>query len=482
MLLGTGAKPVKGMRLDFLDQERYIWDPAVVMKIQTIKSKVFVSLRCIGWPKEYDELVEWTSHRIAPAFTFTKQVKGLLNLLCKKKRKPSQQELDALPRGARKQYGTHWPVMVHFRTPHPLVKGHEEDELLCLTGEDALRNEPLVFIQPYAPTLLPRSIQRLLLYQNGVWLPARNLRAWTDDPYRLGVLPSGFVQAHEMAQQDDGNAGSLPPNAMEKGALLRATYRIKTRNGARVRDGSLVAVTPTAPFKEDDYDSSYEDEPQDTVLTAKRDQRDGDVKMEHKEESSEEEQFEPQEYVPPPELPPPIRITDIIYPNCGVKRCKHSNQYTASVCMGGNEIILGTFPTQTQAYQASRIAASASGHEDDMVQPMETNLRNAQLADLQAISIDSVIAVVEKEYDPIIQKFCLHEWAMQLIRRRAYLQRVEEKQDLAYTTRTRNEADDIFNDMACASGDVKAAGRPRKNKHKNVPRKIDRASMRFIDH
>jgi len=76
-----------------------------------------------------------------------------------------------------------------------------------------------------------------------------------------------------------------------------------------------------------------------------------------------------------------------------VKRCKLTNQWTTSICLGG---------TQRQAYQVRRIAP---GKEVEI----ESSIHMAQMMDLHAVSIEAVIEAREKQYKSNLHEFSLHE-------------------------------------------------------------------------
>ena len=428
----------------------YIWSEGRVIRIDH-KNGTHVTIRYDGWGESYDERALWTSDRLAPLFTFTKCVKCLVNILPKVKGNPRKSELDALPSTARKAYSNLWPCKVQFRMPHPVVEGLD-DEDNCLYAEEFLRAEANVFIQPYCSHLLPPHVRDSNDLDGGRWLAAKRLRLWTDDPLKLGVLPKNFNEAFEIATNDTGIVGVLPAMAIEKGTLLKAIFRVHSRAGVSLRDGALLEA-PDVPERLREEPLEPIMEPPVVVQTRQvdkplPDKLDKDLPLTN---------------VPPPSLPPPIEITDPIYHGCGVRRCKTTSQWTASMCLGGNEIFLGLFPTQTQAYQATRVAAG----EDIQI---ETDLRKAQLADLLAVPIEAIIDAKEKQYVPAIHDFSIHEYSLQQIRHEAYLTQLEAQQ--------RAEKGD--SDRQASSVSV-IAPPPRKNKRKGTPRKVDLGKKCFVE-
>jgi len=448
----TVKKPKVGMRLEMRDAD-YIWSPARVVAIDKVKDGTHVICRYDGWGDTFDERALWESERLAPLFCFTKRVKCLVNILSKPKSNPRKSELDALPPGARKTYSNLWPCVVQIRMPHPFVEGLE-DEDNCLYAEEFLKDEDKVFIQPYAPHLLPQPVRECSDQDGGRWLNAKRLRLWTDEPSKLGVLPKNFDQVYEIAKNDTETVGFLPASAIEKGSLLKAIYRVHSRAGAQLLDGALHEVS--------DVPERLQEEPPEPVMKppAVVQIRQDTLELVPSAEAIPNLQLP----VPPPSLPPPIEITDSIYYGCGVTRCKLTNQWTASVCLGGNELFLGTFPTQTQAYQATRIAAG-----EDV--KMETDERTARLKDLHAVPIEAVIETKEKHYKPEVHEFSLHDYSLQKIRYEAYRIQMEGQQQ--------DETNDSESQTEMQAESIVAVS--SKKKRKGAPRKVDLEKHCYID-
>lgn len=229
------------MRLDTRDEE-HIWCP---VRVINAKSNNTIKVRFEGWGPEYNETISWTSERLKPLYTFTKSVKCLVDLLEMKPGVPKQHEL--VSPNTKKAYSNLWPCKVQFRMPHPFVEGQaDKDE--CLNAKEFLKEEPNVFVQPYSMVSLPDYVRDMLDRDGGIWLDAKRLRLWSDDPAVLGVFPEGFERALEMARKDDETVGILPASAIEKGSLLRDIYRVNSRNGSDVTDGSI-QFTPVQIYK-----------------------------------------------------------------------------------------------------------------------------------------------------------------------------------------------------------------------------------------
>jgi hypothetical protein len=121
--------------------------------------------------------------------------------------------------------------------------------------------------------------------------------------------------------------------------------------------------------------------------------------------------------------------------------------------LGGNELFLGSFPTQTQAYQATRIAV-------DKGTEIEANIAEARLEDLRSVPIEAVIEAREQKYDTNVHEFSIHEYALQQIRYEAGLVRLG---------------------VLSIPAQQKEASRPRKKKRKGTPRKVDLNNHCYID-
>lgn len=432
-----------------LDRDK-IWSPARVVRVEKgDKEGTHVTVHYDGWADTFDERVLWTSGRLAPLFSFTKQVKCLVDILHKQKNKPRKAEMEELPSGARRTYCNLWPCTVQLRMPHPVVDGLEDEES-CMYADEFLKSEENVFIKPYASHLLPQYVRDSNSHDDGRWINARRLRIWTDEPAKLGVLPRNFSEVYEIAKNDTETVGVLPMSAIEKGSLLNAIYRVHSRAGTQLRDGALYEASGI-PERLMEKSLVPTMKPPEVVQIRNM-----------------EEDYQPLGPVPPPFLPPPIQITELIYHGCGVRRCKETgcepHNWTASVCLGGNELFLGSFPTQTQAYQATRIAAG----EDVEI---ETDLRKARLADLRAVPIEAVISATEKNCDPTVHDFSLHHYTMDQIRYEAYRSELEAKE----------QAENSFSEGKMESiGAAPPSQSPRK-KRKGTPRKVDREKCCYMD-
>ena len=159
------------------------------------------------------------------------------------------------------------------------------------------------------------------------------------------------------------------------------------------------------------------------------------------------------EYSEPPKLPPPMVITDPLYPRSGVSKCKTTNQWVAFLSMNGNPVFLGSFPTESQAWLATR---KARGENVEMPKTFV----DAQHLDLQAVSMEAVIDAYESQYDPAVHTFSLHSWTLAKINYYCYM-----REKLSAETRTCQKGTAPKYERRSAKAD-------RKSKRKGHPRKL----------
>jgi hypothetical protein len=235
-LVSTVAKPNVGVRVDARDGDN-IWAPGSVVGID----KDSVLIHYDGWESTYDESIPWNSNRLAPEFAFTKQVKCLVDLLPKPSGKPTEEQLQSRAPGAKKAFCLYWPCNVQLRMPHPLDQG---------LAQQYLMTEDKIFIQPYAPHLLPSFDASI--FDGGRWVHVKQVHFWMDDPFQLGIMPTNFDKAFEMANKDDSIVGTLPASAFQKKSLLKAVYRVHSLEGAETRNGALTQAVEIPKHEQDE--------------------------------------------------------------------------------------------------------------------------------------------------------------------------------------------------------------------------------------
>jgi hypothetical protein len=74
--------------------------------------------------------------------------------------------------------------------------------------------------------------------------------------------------------------------------------------------------------------------------------------------------------------------------------------------MNGNQVFLGSFPTESQA----RLAIKKAKGESDVEIPQTLN--EAFQVNLQSVSMEAIIDAFEANYDPAVHNFSLHNWTL----------------------------------------------------------------------
>mmetsp|Transcript_28094 Transcript_28094/g.41794 ORF Transcript_28094/g.41794 Transcript_28094/m.41794 type:complete len:633 (-) Transcript_28094:552-2450(-) len=432
------VKPSVGTGIEIRDPD-FIWSAATIVNIQygtnsdsksdndeSTAKITDVTVRYDGWGCQWDETLTWPSRRLAKLFTYTKRVKCFVDILSKGK-------------------GTQcsvWPCTVSIRMPHP-------NNANLARAEEFLRLEANVFVVPYCQHLLPQHIRKSL-ENGGRWMKNSRLRLWRDDVDGLGRLPKGLLDAHKTAKEDTATPGTLPLKVFEAGTLLSAQYRVRKIGGEPVNGamftGECPPPLPITPKKKSS--ATMKDAGKNSSSNGKSSDRMRDLSIirnstSEDDETEEEEEYQPPKYVPPPTCPPPIRVTEPVYPTGGVVRLGKTKSWGASVSFGGNDLFLGSFPTQTQAADAIQAALSSSKHANEVSdgethvssdsestsqEAMKCDENSARLADLNAVSLESSMAAIENQ--DITQpnsSMSLHDWTLQLIRHKSYISEEREK-------------------------------------------------------
>mmetsp|Transcript_12418 Transcript_12418/g.28745 ORF Transcript_12418/g.28745 Transcript_12418/m.28745 type:complete len:150 (-) Transcript_12418:771-1220(-) len=146
-----------------------------------------------------------------------------------------------------------------------------------------------------------------------------------------------------------------------------------------------------------------------------------------------------------------------------------SNRYLATVAKNGNDVFLGSFPTQTQAWIATRKAVGENI-------PEIPDLESAQVADLQAVSMEEIIDTYEANHNPAIHNFSLHEWTLGTINHYCYQRALKEKEKQQKEDKQEGPTEEIRPDE---SGKESAAVNKGKRKQ-TQPRKVDQATKQYI--
>ena len=415
------VEPAVGMEIDFRDPD-FIWSSGKIVAVKSTKSKAGkkqVTVQYDGWSPDWNEVVSWPSVRIAKLFTYTKRIRCFVDGILPKKNPPKKK---APGDPGRTPVTCHvWPCMVRFRMPHP---AHRE------RAEELLRLEPNVFVQPYAPDTLPNDIV-CTIENGGVWLHNGRMRLWKNENglAMLGTVHPSFEFAYKVGLNDLATPGKLPYRAMEVGSLLNADYRVFKVGGEAVKGkmytGECPDPKPIAPKFAPSKKLSNK-APSDRKL------RSEEAKLKAEAQAKRRRQIQR-----PPKLPPPLIVYDPSFKlSSEAVRLRETKRWGAAISIGGNDLFLGSFPTQSHAIASSAIALAkdASDIDDDSSAKLPADVHQesspafprdemeGRIADLNATRLeDSICALERNNKHGTFGTFSLHDWTMQSIRYQAYL-------------------------------------------------------------
>ena len=417
------VEPEVGMCIDFRDPD-YIWSSGKIVAVKSTKSKAGkkqVTVQYDGWPPDWNEVVSWPSVRIAKLFTYTKRIRCFVDGILPKKNPPKKK---ASGDPGRKPVTCHvWPCMVRFRMPHPAHRGR---------AEELLRLEPNVFVQPYAPDTLPNDIV-CTIENGGVWLHNNRLRMWKNENAlaMLGTVHPSFEFAYKVGLNDPATPGKLPSRAMEVGSLLNADYRVFKVGGEAVKGkmytGECPDPKPIAPKFASSKKSS-------SKAFSDRNLRSEEAKLKAEAQAKRRQQIQR-----PPKLPPPLIVYDPSFKlSSEAVRLRETKRWGAAISVGGNDLFLGSFPTQSHAIASSAIALAKDASDIDDDSPSGAKLTTdihqesspafprdemeGRIADLNATRLeDSICALERNNKHGTFGTFSLHDWTMQSIRYQSYL-------------------------------------------------------------
>jgi hypothetical protein len=360
-----GVEPKVNMPLEILDPDS-IWSAGKIIAVSHDGDCTNVKVRYEGWGSEWDEQMPYPNPRLARIFTYTKRVKCLAVALAKK---------DAPTATIDRNWSAYWPSTVSFRTPHPADGVPEGGEEPTSEAEIHLRLENNLFVEPYAPTLLPSFVQKTMV-NGGWWVHSNTLRLWkeldTNDPVssnkngcvlRERLLASdksstmeyffgkNFVKAYDTAMKDYYIQGTLPANALYEGSLVNNWYRVQDVGGDAI-DGVLYSGA---------FDSEVNHVNKRRSSTSSRGAPPIPPLMAQPNETS----SNLKDGVAPTNLPSPISINDTIYRNEGVRRLHRTNRWLGTMQIAGNDIMLGSFASQSEASEAAKVGLAWAKHEHD---------------------------------------------------------------------------------------------------------------------
>jgi hypothetical protein len=124
--------------------------------------------------------------------------------------------------------------------------------------------------------------------------------------------------------------------------------------------------------------------------------------------------------------------------------------------MSGNQVFLGSFPTESQAWIATRKASGEASVE------MPRSKQEAQLMDVKAMSMATLIDAHERQYDSEVHTFSLHDWTVAKINHDCCLRDKRALQEEGRVSR------------------VVAPKESRKSKRKGLPRRYDVQAHSFV--
>lgn len=470
------VEPEVGMEIDFRDPD-YIWSSGKIVAVKSTKSKAGkkqVTVQYDGWPPDWNEVVSWPSVRIAKLFTYTKRIRCFVDGILPKKSPPKKK---ASGDPGRKPVTCHvWPCMVRFRMPHPAHRGR---------AEELLRLESNVFVQPYAPDTLPNDIV-CTIENGGVWLHNNRLRMWKNENAlgMLGTVHPSFDFAYKVGLNDAATPGKLPSRAMEVGSLLNADYRVFTVGGeavkGRMHTGECPDPKPIAPKFASSKSST-------SKASSDRKLRSEEAKRKAEDQAKGRRQIQR-----PPKLPPPLIVYDPSFKlSSEAVRLRETKRWGAAISVGGNDLFLGSFPTQSHAIASSAIALAkdasddntcsaklpADGHQEtSSVFPRDE--MEGRIADLNATRLeDSICALERNNKDGTFGTFSLHDWTMQSIRYQAYLRQNRERFHVPPAPGVVDDASIAEESASDESGSAKDAGDTPSKRQKTLDTDIDVANI-----
>lgn len=241
----SGVEPKVNMPLEILDEG--IWNYGRIIKIIP-KSKPSsgpttyrVTVRCEGWNgSNWDRTIDYPDGRLARIFTYTKRVKGIVELV-----PPSGAAADNTgPAAAATDWTRTWPCRVYFRMPNPG----------CDVAVSLLESEDSILVQPYLPELLP-VCAREKISGGYLWVTSSALRPWkeldvtgprsisnggeliiaeqttrldhaSDEEYRVKL---NFCRAYQQAESDW--IQPMPSDPLSVGSLVKPKYCVHNLGG-----------------------------------------------------------------------------------------------------------------------------------------------------------------------------------------------------------------------------------------------------------
>mgnify|MGYP001258288023 CR=1 FL=1 len=170
---------------------------------------------------------------------------------------------------------------------------------------------------------------------------------------------------------------------------------------------------------------------------------------------------EPEKHVvEPPSLPKPVVIVNPpSQTSAAAVPSQEANRWNATVAMGGNDLLLGSYPSRAHALASSKIALATGPHQRNVLFPQSA--REGRIADLSSIRLEDSICALEQTWDPA-NNFSMQNWAAQNDRYLGY--KKQQKQ-----AGTGNDTAEKPNTIGDRNTDPKSAKRKR-SEHRGANR------------
>ena len=204
-----------------------------VQKSSSQASSWMVTVQYAGWKHEWDEVLPWDSERLAPICTYSRRVKGLVNIFTKTAKSYKKQKGRKKSKHLVVDKERLWPCRVFFRMPNPG----------CFDADDLLRSEDKVLVKPYNADVLRKKFH-VSLCDDGLWLNCSECV----HPFDLNSLSKnsetrphdGFTTAFLEACNDETTIGFVPNEPCVPGTSLPSEqYRVTTNSRKRRFDGCM---------------------------------------------------------------------------------------------------------------------------------------------------------------------------------------------------------------------------------------------------
>jgi len=256
-----------------------------------------------------------------------------------------------------------------------------------------------------------------------------------------------FERAYQLAIADQSVPHNLPLLWREEGSLLNQKYRFKITYQC-----DSDSTTKSSTLAKSDDGSSLTATVVDAKEIAVRDAW-KDIPLEHA-----------------PTLTPGISILADIYPGGNVKKLDKMGKVCATVTMGGNDFVIGTYATQ---YQAEAVVQAALQYDDG--DDGGTNVpkfdgvsedTTAKILEIESITLETIVASFHKDTSSkgTKRKFSIHDWALQQMKYKEYLRKVIDAKNIANRKRT---------SIDCNRGQIVVdTENPYRQRKRRVPRRV----------